>query len=121
MNAPRLSAIAWMLIGLALVFPSAAFGVHLEFVAEVPGTILDVTPKRILYSVSENGRERLRILDRSTRITVACSTGWRSELGAIERVRGLKAIREGNADRRSSVVMNDDRFIRRSGFVRSER
>ena len=57
--------------GLAVVFPATAFAVHLEFVAEVRGTILDVTPKRILYSVQEDGQERLRILDRSSGVVQA--------------------------------------------------
>ena len=49
MNASKTSVIAWLLMGLALLFPSAAWALHLEFVQEVPGAILDVTPKRILY------------------------------------------------------------------------
>jgi hypothetical protein len=61
---PLRSAGRWLSTLLAILLPLTSQAAHLEFVAEVNGTISDVTPQRILYSVREEGVLRLKVLNR---------------------------------------------------------
>lgn len=60
------SAIRWLFALLVISLPLSSQAAHLEFVTEVNGTISDVTPTRVLYSVVEDGRLRLKVLNRTT-------------------------------------------------------
>jgi len=53
----------WLLALLALL-PVPVHAAHLEFVAEVPGTVQDMNWQRILYMTYEDGQNRLKVMNR---------------------------------------------------------
>jgi hypothetical protein len=63
---PSRSASRWLFALLALLSPLLSHAAHLEFVTEVNGTISDVTAQRILYSATEGGVLRLKVIGRTT-------------------------------------------------------
>lgn len=60
------SASRWLVALFALLSPLSSQAAHLEFVMEVNGTISDVTAQRILYSATEDGLLRLKVISRTT-------------------------------------------------------